>query len=83
MVKIAKILEDAIKAYLKNLGYDVVEIVNYEEYTYYGGYCETCSYEEIRVKVQFKNADGTFDSWEHYGSLGDLFRMLESVELDY
>lgn len=49
-------------------------ITDIEEFTEYGGYCDTCSYEEQKVRVYRINGEGKSEITEHYYSMADLMR---------
>lgn len=58
---------------------DAYLIVDWEEETEYGGYCETCSYEEIVVKVTY--TCNTCDEcpnhvYKYYGRFSELMKDL-------
>lgn len=56
---------------------DVVEVTDFDEYTYQGGGgCETCSYSEVRVRIIYTTAAGATDNYDYIGDLGALIRSL-------
>lgn len=57
----------------------VTEILDFADETYYGGYCETCSYEETHCYVTYKLESGETRQYEYSGSFASLIN--ELVEL--
>jgi predicted nucleic-acid-binding Zn-ribbon protein len=55
----------------------VTEVIDFEDETYYGGYCETCSYEETHCVVTYKTADS--DMTKRYEYSGSFLSLLESL----
>ncbi|QDK03140.1 hypothetical protein SEA_SYDNAT_58 [Mycobacterium phage SydNat] len=55
---------------------DISEIVTVEEDTYYGGYCETCAYEEQIVRVHYIDKYGAAQSYMIWESLSCLINQL-------
>ncbi|AVP42093.1 hypothetical protein KIP48_gp37 [Mycobacterium phage Naca] len=55
---------------------DISEIVTVEEDTYYGGYCETCRYEEQIVRVVYRDTNGAWHSTTIWGTLSSLINSL-------
>lgn len=56
----------------------VTEIVDFEDDTFYGGYCETCSYEETHCLVTYKMESGDIRKFEYSGSFAELISALVS-----
>ncbi|AKU42408.1 hypothetical protein AVT30_gp36 [Mycobacterium phage UnionJack] len=55
---------------------DVDEVVSVEEATYYGGYCETCAYEEEIVRVHYLDKYGATKSFAIWDTLSNLINDL-------
>lgn len=53
----------------------VLRITDFEDFTHYGGYCETCSYEETRCNVTYETDQG-MKIYEYYGSFASLINDL-------
>ncbi|AEJ93458.1 hypothetical protein FGG33_gp38 [Mycobacterium phage Benedict] len=68
---------DAFKKLLIESGVtDVDEVVSVEEDTFYGGYCETCAYEEQIVRVHYIDKYGAAQSYTFWESLSCLINSL-------
>lgn len=55
---------------------DLVEVVSFEEETHYGGYCETCAYEEQVIVVTYKTASGELKRITIWDSFANLLNAL-------
>lgn len=55
----------------------IIRIMDFEDYTYYGGYCETCSYEEAHCKITYETDHGVRE-YDYYGSFAELINDLVS-----
>lgn len=55
--------------------------VTQDSKTIYGGYCESCWYEDEVIEVVVYNEDGSELASTQYYDLGDLMRELDEVEL--
>jgi hypothetical protein len=53
-----------------------VEVLDYGEETEYGGYCETCSYEEIVVQITYKDSKGKTQKFRHYDNFAEFVKSL-------
>lgn len=70
-------LRDAFKPLVESrLGVPIRRVVTYEETTVNGGYCETCSFEYVVVKVVFKSSEGKLCVYTIESTLWDLMRQL-------
>jgi len=56
-----------------------VEVLDFEEYEYSTGFCDTCYYEETRVKVVYENALGGTHTYYHCDDFADLVRELTGM----
>lgn len=74
-------LKPVLTAWLKGLGKDVEQVIEYDEEHRYGGYCETCSYDEYVVEITYLNSKNKRYYYTFYGTLGSLIRELENVEV--
>ncbi len=88
MVKIAVVLEVAIKKYMLDRGLDVVDILNYEEDVYTGdrGGCDTCGWgaaDPITVEVTYRDSEKKVRYWRYVGGFGEFIRDLEFLDTDY
>lgn len=66
----------AFAQFLKDRGLDVVEVIDWDERTVYGGYCETCAYEFIEVDIEYRNSEGTVKTYTYDGTFSSLMREL-------
>lgn len=60
----------------KNLDVSAAEVTGFKEEEEIRGYCETCSYSTIVVKIDYKNTDGRHCWKEYEGNFADLIREL-------
>lgn len=61
---------------------DVKKVISVEDETYYGGYCETCAYEEERLTVQYLDNDDNRQRLSTYYEFSDCLKMLLRGEID-
>lgn len=54
----------------------VAEILDFEDFTYYGGYCETCSYEDTYCRITYRTLEGETRTYEYTDSFADLINAL-------
>ena len=68
----------AVKGYVPNEGpyTTVTEILDFEDETFYGGYCETCAYEDVYCYITYKTADNITARYEYTGSFAELINSL-------
>ncbi len=52
-----------------------IEVTDFEDFTYYGGYCETCSYEDTYCELTYK-LNGEKKTLEIYESFAELIKTL-------
>lgn len=70
-------LNEALAKYLRdNVALDVVEVLEFEDKTIYGGYCETCAYEEVVAVITYKDSTGDTREYQYYSSFANLIRNL-------
>lgn len=69
-------LLDAMGDFIRREGYEVAVVTGYEEFDYSTGYCETCYYEEVRLRIDYQRHDGTEYEYEYYGDFADFIREL-------
>lgn len=56
---------------------DAVEVTGFEDFLYVNGFCETCSYEEVRVHIFFNcGVQAEQETYEYRGNFADLIREL-------
>lgn len=55
----------------------VWQVTDYEEDTRFGGYCETCSYTEIVIDIEFVDAQNKRKNFTYDGSFADLLYRLD------
>lgn len=71
---------EAIKKYIheeEREDLDIVEIISVTEETEYGGYCETCAYQDDVVIVTYLNSDGDTETYKlYYESIPSLLTAL-------
>ncbi len=70
-----EIFYDALAALLEKNGIANATVVNFDEVTEYGGYCETCAYEYTEVNIAYE-VDGVYGVYRYSGSFGELIRSL-------
>lgn len=75
-VQLRASLHEAMAQMLRKRGEDVTEVTGFEQYTYIGGYCDTCGYTELRVKITYTTRAGATEEYDFYGDLGELIRAL-------
>lgn len=51
---------------------DAVEVTEFEDYTYSGGFCESCYYEDTRCKITYVDSYGGTQEYDYYGSFAEL-----------
>ncbi|MEU9871141.1 hypothetical protein AB0C87_25255 [Actinomadura sp. NPDC048021] len=66
----------SIEEFLKDRGFTVSKILDVEQETRTGGYCETCAYEEVVVDITFEDGDGQWTLYTYFGDMGELIREL-------
>ncbi|OKI54541.1 hypothetical protein [Micromonospora sp. CB01531] len=67
--------------YLTKYHDDAIEVIDYEQDTEAGGYCETCYYEDTVVRIKYISAaSGDRRQFTYYGDMGELIRCLTSFE---
>lgn len=72
-----------IKWYLGECGVDDIEkVIDFEEDTYSGGYCETCWYESELVTVTYLNSDGDTLRHDEYMSMSDFLDSITRRDAD-
>jgi len=55
---------------------DAVEVTEFEDYTAYEGFCETCYFEEARCKITYVDSQDETREYSISGSFADLIRSL-------
>lgn len=79
-------IEDNIRAAMLNMlkDYfrcdDAVEVIDWDESVYYGGYCETCSYESVMITIQYRTKSGEVKKHEVESTFGELITRLAAYE---
>lgn len=73
--------QDSLKARLgeyirESYKFDVVEVTDWEDETVYGGYCDTCAYETVQLKVHYIDSKGDKCSVLLYDSFAEIIRYL-------
>lgn len=58
--------------FLIEKGLSVKEVVDVDESTETGGYCETCSYETIVVRITYVDKEDKSREYSYEGSLANL-----------
>lgn len=71
-------IKEALGGFLRDTGRaeDVERVTSWEDRTEYGGYCETCSYEETVVDITYRTTAGGTKTYTYYGSFADLVSAL-------
>lgn len=73
-------LREAFKPLVESrLGVPIRHVVAYEETTVNGGFCETCSFEYVVVKIVFKSSEGKLCVYTIEDTLWDLMRRLTTA----
>lgn len=65
-------LHEAMAEMLKGYNLDVVKVTGFEEYEYSGGYCETCYYDSVNVRVFYEDSAGGTQKYNYYGDFAEL-----------
>lgn len=60
--------------------YPPVEVINYEQDTRSGGYCDSCYYEETVVEIFYKDAEGHKHYYTYSNNFSELIRELEKLD---
>jgi hypothetical protein len=73
--------KQSIKEMINGQRYNVVEpavgeVLSWEEFKYQSGYCDTCWYEETRVKVRYLDVNGQPGEYEYSGGFQELLEAL-------
>lgn len=77
--------EDTFKALLaryltKNVD-ATAEVIEYEQDTEAGGYCDTCYYSDTVVRIVYvSSASGSRREYTYYGDMGELIRDLSEFD---
>jgi predicted nucleic-acid-binding Zn-ribbon protein len=66
----------SITGFLADRGFSVSKILDVEQETREGGYCETCWYSEVTVDITFEDGNGEWTCYTYYGDMGALIREL-------
>lgn len=69
-------IKGAMRNYLIDLGYEVYQVVDYQELTKNTGYCETCNYEVTIIHIKYTDCQGRCVNYEYEGSFAELIREL-------
>jgi hypothetical protein len=76
IVSVDEAICNALLAMLRNRGIHAVRVTGYKEEKLYGGYCETCYYEQYVVEIYYLTETGVFKEYEYDGQFADLLREL-------
>lgn len=68
---------EAVAEYLRTNGVDCVNVTKIKEDIYYGGYCSTCSYEELRVYVYYSDSNDEIQEYNYYGNMSEFINSLD------
>lgn len=80
MSALSVMLKQSLKDYLIGLGYEVSEVTHFEEYTYQGGGCETCAYEQQEVLIRYRPIGWQeYDREESYCYIGTFTELLNAL----
>lgn len=56
---------------------DAIEIIDVKQIEETGGYCESCAYTTIEVKITYKvSGSSQVDTYYHYGSMAEFIKEL-------
>ena len=69
-------LAEAMAQMIRSEGLDCVEIVDWDDRTVYGGYCETCAYEYAVVDITYKDSLEQVCLYTYSDDFGTLIRRL-------
>jgi hypothetical protein len=50
----------------------VAEVTDFEDETYYGGYCKTCEYTKTHCRITYRLGTGEARTYEYEGSFASL-----------
>jgi len=56
----------------ERLALDVVKVVDFTDRTEYGGYCETCAYEDTVCDIVYIDSHGDRKTYKHYDTFASL-----------
>jgi hypothetical protein len=59
---------------------DAAEVIDWEQETEQGGYCDSCYYEEIVVEITYRTVAGEKSEYKYYGNMVNLMQTLASYE---
>lgn len=69
-------LHEAALGYLRTRGVEADRVTEVTNRIEYGGFCETCSYEELVVDIEYRVAD-QYRSYRYYGTFAEFIRALD------
>ena len=70
-------INTALANFLRELGKSVATVDSYDEKTIYGGYCNTCSYEEQVLVVSYTTEDGSSEKYTINDTFAGVIRLLD------
>ena len=62
--------------YLRSMGFDAIEVTDFEDRTEYGGYCDTCAYETTVCDLTYRDSKGKVNTWTYYDSFAELVKSI-------
>jgi predicted nucleic-acid-binding Zn-ribbon protein len=73
--------KEVLLVWLNGRGVEATKIIDWDEDTYSGGYCETCSYDETEVSIAYNDDAGNFRTYLYSGKFSHLLNELLGVEV--
>lgn len=68
-------LTEYLKSYYK---LDIVEVIDFQDRTEYGGGCETCAYEYVVCDITYRTSKNKVKTYEYNDSFSSLIAGLNS-----
>lgn len=64
---------EALAGYMRDsYGTDAVKVIDFEDRTEYGGYCETCAYETTVCEITYIDSKGKTQKYTYWGPFSEL-----------
>lgn len=68
--------KNALKRWMIEYGLDVVEVVDFQDDTESGGYCDSCWYETAVVVITYIDSAKKRHKFSYQGQFGELIKQL-------
>lgn len=73
-------LAEAMAQMLRSRGLDCHEILDWDDRTVYGGYCETCAYDYVVVDITYRDSQDQRHMYTYDDNFSALIRELAGNE---